>query len=246
MVNKKKWLIGMPFLFAIAAWGASSFLGKKVGGAAIAENSPIISYSVVLENAVALRKEWKGHFQNANQSEKAAVLRSAGSALGKFVAKDIFPHWVGTGWDFNGTSTEPKKGVIACGYFVTTLLEDAGINLPRVKLAQQASSVIMTSVAGGEKPKWLSGSPEEFEKKAIALPEGLYILGLDYHTGFLWIEGGQAYFLHSNYLPPQKVTMEKVVSSPAIAASKVKVVGKVSGSDYLVMHWLSGEAIPNP
>ena len=38
---------------------------------------------------------------------------------------------------------------------------------------------------------------------------GLYILGLDYHTGFLVNTGEEAWFFHSNYLEPQEVLLEK-------------------------------------
>ena len=38
----------------------------------------------------------------------------------------VFPHWMGTKWDFNGVSNVPGKGMIACGYFVSTTLKHVG------------------------------------------------------------------------------------------------------------------------
>ncbi|MCD8529123.1 MAG: hypothetical protein LRY27_04010 [Chitinophagales bacterium] len=56
-----------------------------------------------------------------------------------FVADSLATFWYGTPWDFNGISTIPNQGKIACGYFVYTLLEDAGFKLQRIKLSQAAS-----------------------------------------------------------------------------------------------------------
>ena len=51
-----------------------------------------------------------------------------------------FEHWKGTPWDFNGTTRIPGQGTIACGYFVTTALQDAGFDLPRYRCGQMAES----------------------------------------------------------------------------------------------------------
>ena len=45
----------------------------------------------------------------------------------------IFPYWYGTEWDFNGITESPRKGEIACGYFVSTTLKHMGIRLNRYK-----------------------------------------------------------------------------------------------------------------
>jgi hypothetical protein len=37
----------------------------------------------------------------------------------------------------------PSHGNIACGYFITTLMRDAGIPVQRAKLAQQTTSAII-------------------------------------------------------------------------------------------------------
>ena len=37
--------------------------------------------------------------------------------------------WLGTPWDFNGTCETPGSGKIACGYFVSTILRDAGFQV---------------------------------------------------------------------------------------------------------------------
>ena len=75
-----------------------------------------------------LRKNW----QHLSLDEKS-------QHFSNIIIKKIVPYWYGTKWDFNGTSRIPGQGSIAYGYFVTTILEDAGINLSRNRLAQCAS-----------------------------------------------------------------------------------------------------------
>ena len=53
--------------------------------------------------------------------------------------------WLGTPWDFNGTAKGPGAGKIACGYFVATVLKDAGFQVDRYQLAQQPSENILRS-----------------------------------------------------------------------------------------------------
>jgi hypothetical protein len=45
------------------------------------------------------------------------------------------------------TSETPGRGEIACGYFVSTVLRDAGFGVERVRLAQQASERIVRTLS---------------------------------------------------------------------------------------------------
>ena len=63
----------------------------------------------------------------------------------------VFPDWMGTKWDFNGVSNVPGKGMIACGYFVSTTLKHIGFNLNRYKLAQQAAYTVIDVLCGEKK-----------------------------------------------------------------------------------------------
>ena len=51
----------------------------------------------------------------------------------------FFPSWNKTTWDFNGYSAIPRKGEIACGYFVSTNLLHVGFNIDRYELAKKYS-----------------------------------------------------------------------------------------------------------
>ena len=65
------------------------------------------------------------------------------AALFTYIDHDLPSYWSGTGWDYNGVSRTPGQGSIACGYFVTTLLQDLGFSVERVRLAQAASSIMI-------------------------------------------------------------------------------------------------------
>ena len=71
--------------------------------------------------------------------------------LVEMLTDSIFPFWIGTKWGFYGTTQVPGKGKIACGYFVSTTLEHAGFDIERIKLAQQASSVIISTLCNKKK-----------------------------------------------------------------------------------------------
>ena len=66
------------------------------------------------------------------------MIAEARTVLTRSIYNDLLPAWYGTPWDFNGTSEVPQQGKIACGYFVSTILRDAGWKVERVRLAQQA------------------------------------------------------------------------------------------------------------
>ncbi len=83
----------------------------------------------------------------ADKASKTAILKYAKGFLFEMITTDIFNCWYGTPWDFNGQTRTPQQGSNACGYFVTGVLYDAGLNIPRVNWAQQASEVFITKMS---------------------------------------------------------------------------------------------------
>lgn len=154
----------------------------------------------------------------------------------------IFSHWYGTRWDFNGTTEKPRKGKIACGYFVTTTLEHCGFNLPRVKLAQQAASVIIKALCHPNSIKKFT-EIEDLKSYMDAQENGLYLLGLDTHVGYLWKSDVGLHFVHSSYSGNKQVSREKWNESTVMSKSKVFVVGDLLGSDNLIEAWIKGERL---
>jgi hypothetical protein len=155
------------------------------------------------------------------------------AALTSYIVDSLFSCWYGTTWDFYGTTQQPGKGSIACGYFVTTVLRDVGIPLNRVKLAQCASEEMIKALTFKISITRFSNQPlNVFVEKLKKKEKGLYIIGLDFHTGFIIHNGEELYFIHASYAVPKIVRKERVVESGILAASKYKVIGKVNFNIY--------------
>lgn len=156
----------------------------------------------------------------------------------KNISRKIFPYWYGTKWDFNGTTQKPQEGAIACGYFVTTTLQHMGVKINRVKMAQCASEEMIRSLTTKRNIYHLSGlSLIEFEKKLIQLGKGLYIIGLDNHTGYILISEEGNFFIHASGWFPFKVVKDKLSESKVIGRSKYRVVGKISDDEQFLKNW---------
>lgn len=76
------------------------------------------------------------------------------------------------------------------------------------------------------------------------LPVGLYVLGLSNHVGYLSVEEGGDYFMHSNYFDPENgVIKEKVKQSTALDYNTDFVIGSISNNREFVKKWLYGKEI---
>jgi hypothetical protein len=139
----------------------------------------------------------------------------------------IHAKWMGTPWTFTGTSQTPRQGSIACGYFVTTTLEQAGMVLERVRLAQAASETMILAITPKSSIKrYSNASLEAFLQGVRRQGEGYYVVGLDNHTGFLKVEGdGRVTFIHSG--PGRGVVSEAPEDAPELANSRYRVTGKI-------------------
>lgn len=158
----------------------------------------------------------------------------------KAITQTIIPGWIGTAWDFNGISQTPQKGSIACGYFVTTVLRDAGLNVARVKLAQCASEEMIMSLI---QPKYIQRfsnvATDNFILSVQLQGYGLYIIGLDNHTGFIYNDGKEIYFIHSTFIGTRNVQREKAAVSWVLRQSKYKVLGKISADEKVLESWIN-------
>ncbi len=154
----------------------------------------------------------------------------------------IFPSWYGTEWDYDGYSNVPQKGVIACGYFVSTTLKHIGFNVNRYKLAQQYSSGIVKSLCN--KIQYVRNNDTERLFRYInSQPNQLYVVGLDNHVGFISKETTGIYFIHSSYLEPVAVIKEKAQTAEALIGSNLFVLGKLTENSVIIKSWLTDEVI---
>ena len=140
---------------------------------------------------------------------------------------DIHEEWMGTAWAFSGTSQTPRKGAIACGYFVTTTLKQAGVKLDRVRLAQAASETMILALTDQKSiRRYRNVSLDSFLNGIRSQGQGYYIVGLDYHTGFLKVESnGSITFVHSG--PGRGVVKQKPSEAPELSKSRYRVTGKI-------------------
>ncbi len=202
-----------------------------------------LSYTQTLEAGNLARIDLLQVYQAATTDrQRAAVLQKAGHQLTNLVAHRIAPYWYGTPWNFNGTSQVPGQGTIACGYLVTTMLRDAGVHLERVHLAQQASEAIIRSlVSVGSIKRFSNASLGNFVVAVQKWGKGLYIVGLDFHVGFIVNDDKGVHFLHSSFVPPSCVISEPAGTSPVLGSSRYRVLGKLSDDQGFLKAWLLGK-----
>lgn len=204
--------------------------------------SHIASYEELKKGIDKRQQELSIEFSKANQRQQTALIEESQDYVLGQMSKPIFKAWYGTRWNFHGTTETPRKGTIACGYFVSTTLRDAGFRLPRIKMAQQAASVIIHSLCRRNSIKTYNNM-KALNQYLSEKPEGLFILGLDKHVGFVLKEGDDSYFIHSSYRNGKKVLREKLNESASVKKSNIKMIGDLTGNKDLFKKWLKGERI---
>jgi len=174
----------------------------------------------------------------ATQYRKNRDIKEVQEAFFRFLNQDIFPYWYGTPWDFNGTTNEPGKGVVACGYFVSTTMRHIEFKLNRFKLAQKAAADIVDFLCEKSSIKRIS-SIDALKAHLLSLPNNrMYVVGLDYHVGFISKENDELFFIHSNYIDREGVVRERFDNSPALHASNLYVIGSISENISMLEKWL--------
>ena len=202
------------------------------------------NYKEMLAKLETERLRLASRYQRASPTERTALINEARTILTRSIYDQLFPAWYGTAWDFNGTTETPQQGKIACGYFVSTVLRDAGWKVERVRLAQQASeNIILSLTTDSFVRRFRRVAIGDFVSAVKESGTGIYIVGLDNHVGFIMNTGDDVYFIHSSYVDPYMVVKEKAIDSRILAASNYRVLGNVFADDLLIGNWLTGKAI---
>jgi hypothetical protein len=214
--------------------GDTEPLGGAPAGSSLApERSYESSRSHLEERRVALARELR-HRRSASLARARELLVAA-------LRDEILPAWDGTPWDFHGTSQTPRQGKIACGYFVSTTLLHLGLVVERVRLAQQASEHIAQSLVATAAVRRSSDQPiDAFLARARSDGDGIYIVGLDNHVGFLIVDGADTWFHHA--APHDVVKRERARDAPYLVASRYRIFARLF-DDALVERWLRAEPI---
>ena len=193
----------------------------------------VINYDSCKKSIKLTKQKQKPVWAAVSKPEKEKIFTSA-------VIQTIIPGWIGTAWNFNGTTETPQLGSIACGYFVTTILRDAGLGLARIKLAQAASEQMIVSLVQSKYIYRFSNIKMEVFLESIQdQGYGLFLVGLDNHTGFIYNDGEEIYFIHSTFVGTRNVQKEKAASSRILELSRYKVLGKISADEKVLERWIN-------
>lgn len=184
-------------------------------------------------------KSYNNSVQEILQFKTKIILNDSTTSSNQFkldslIVSNILPHWYGTPWDFNGYSNRPKVGEIACGYFVSTPLKHIGYNWNRYRLAQQDATTIIRKISGENIQFFWNQSPTDFLNKVKKMDNGLYVLGLDSHVGFLYKTTTEIKIIHSSYYGEVCVMEENAYLSAALEHSNSYVLGRLNTKENLV------------
>ena len=197
---------------------------------------------------VAELKRWQNdlgkEYENAESENRRNAVENDAKLILEMILPEMMRCWIGTGYDFNGTANGPGNGKIACGYFVSTVLRDAGFKLDRFKLAQQPSQNILRSFLDEAECELRVG--EDYSKYIDWLESkenGVYIVGLDTHVCFIVVRSNRMRFLHSSGINSAGVVEEGPKKAYALKKSNWRMLGNFSGDKDVIKTWLMGKRV---
>jgi hypothetical protein len=203
------------------------------------------TYAVLVSELQRLRDELAARHQRArNAGERAAVEHDARVIL-ELTLPEMMRCWLGTAYDFNGTASKPGDGRIACGYYVATVLMDAGFRVNRYQLAKQPSGNILHSFLDKDACRLTVGKPyEAFAAELSQSEPGIYLIGLDTHVAFAIPEGAAGFrFIHASGSRPWCVVDEGRDEALVLQRSNWRMLGNLTACPKVIRRWLSAEKI---
>ena len=224
-------------------------------GRALAHQPPTDSFRQYEAFTRRLLEEQRREQRRAQQTLRGRALRGRARAArrrqlprirGQLLSRidELHRLWRGSRWGLGmPQSTRPHRGKTNCGLFVAVVLRDAGFRLPIWKFNRQASRDAIRSVAPRRAMRYFHRVPiERFAAGVKAMGPGLFLIGLDFHIGFLrYDELRGLRFVHASYID-KVVVDEPVERAEAIISSRYRVVGKLL-QPMMLDAWLSGRRI---
>jgi hypothetical protein len=212
-------------------------------------------YEAILTQIGEKRAAFATRYRAAAEADRPALRDEAARYLLATIVDQLFPRWLGTPWGLgkNSTSTRPHLPgmTVGCSYFVTSILENAGLRLDdRYAFAQAPALRIQASLApaAGAIHRFTSIAPARLADEIAALGDGLYLIGLDRHVGFVVVRDSTVRFVHASYTGDRQVSDERLADAAAIAASRragyfVSPLLAISSEahdtrDFLIDRWL--------
>jgi hypothetical protein len=244
-------------ILAVNAAGVSAWIFRdEIGGWWQGKMSPVAmgskprpipdpkTYAVLSTEIERWRVDLAARYEKAKSPLERGLVEQDARLVLEQALPAMMRCWLGTPWDFDGTAEGPGKGKIACGYFVATVLKDAGFRVDRYRLAQQPSENILRSFLSKESCSLTVG--KEYEAFASGLAEvkpGVYVIGLDTHVAFLLVEESGFRFIHSSGSAPWCVVDEGRDDAAVLKKSNWRMLGNFTGDLGVVRSWLKGEKI---
>lgn len=201
-------------------------------------------YEVLVGELRRWREELAVDYRKARTAEQKAAVEHDAKLILEMVMPEMMRCWKGTAYDFNGTAEKPGGGKIACGYFVSTVIRDAGFRVDRYKLAQQPSENILRTFLPGDGCILKVG--EDFPKYADwvdTMEPGVYLIGMDTHVGFIVVKSGGLRFLHSSGADAVGVVEEMRDNAWTLRKSNWRMLGHLTGDSDVIRMWLTGENV---
>lgn len=226
----------------LADWWQGTAEPLLVIGRRSAPQPDVERYEVLREEAQRWRQEFDRAYRAAEtDAQREAVLDDARAFL-ELILPDLMRCWLGTPWDFQGTAEGPGQGKVACGYFVATVLRDAGFKLNRYELAKRPSESILRAFLPREALTRRVGVPyDAYASELRGLEPGVRIVGLDTHVGFLVNDGRTFRFIHSSGSSPWCVVDEPEEEARVLRRSNYRVRGPITGNREVMRKWVCGE-----
>lgn len=180
--------------------------------------------------------------QFKNTHSKQSVLIESREYLITILSTQVFPAWYGTRWGFYGMSRVPQQGEIACGTFVVFTLQDVGFDIPTRMAAEPSENIIKNLI----EEKYIKRFPNQVPMASIvdylkSQGEGLYLVGLDNHVGFIVYRNNDMQFVHSNYYKDyNQVVSQPILAHSPLVNSKYRIIGKLL-NDKMLEKWLTNQ-----
>jgi hypothetical protein len=247
-----KWILGVILLLVLGIggwwlWREAEHLGYFSALTTVKEKPvPDLKRYEVLESELS---DWRANlvkeYKKALSPEQKAKVENDARVILEMILPEMMRCWRGTDYDFNGVAERPGEGKIACGYYVSTLIRDAGFKVNRYKLAQQPSANILRTFTDTENCQLKVGEKYDTYADWLEAKEpAIYLMGLDTHVGFLLVEkNGDMKFLHSSGIDKAGVVEESRDQALAIRWSKWRMLGLFTADPHVIQMWLTGENV---
>lgn len=254
----KKSLILIGFLIA-CTWNAGGLFGQITGeqfqdlidNYKVSTSSARVNYRSSLDTVQSKQREYGSAYLQSDPAGREELRSEARSCLTERLLMDIAPAWDRTPWTFNGYSSTPGQGSIACGWYVQRLMEDLGFTFSKRRSQQPyfAQNWPKTMVEGldreGAEIIYRIGEAQETDSLFMARDAGIYIIGFAYsgmdsgaHVGFLLNTREELYVLHSM----GRVELVPAIEEPWYYSSQFYYLGEVF--NHRVMDcWLRDEPL---